>query len=61
MADSRKQSIYLPEDLLAEVRAEAQRQDRSVSWLLQQAWKVARERLKTLPGVPGSDESRPAA
>ena len=52
MADKRKQSFYFPEDLLEELQAEAKRQDRSLSWLMQQAWKVAREQIKSLPGSP---------
>jgi uncharacterized small protein (TIGR04563 family) len=47
-----KTSIYLPGDVLAEMRAEAQRQDRSLSWLLRMAWRLARDRLVTLPGAP---------
>jgi uncharacterized small protein (TIGR04563 family) len=49
--DSRKQSLYFPEDMLAEIQREANRQDRSLSWIVQQAWKIARADIKKLPSV----------
>ena len=45
-ADSRKQSLYFPEDMLLEIQREAERQDRSISWIVQQAWKVGRIELR---------------
>lgn len=50
--DSRKQSLYLPEALLREIQAEAQRQDRSPSWIVQRAWILAREQVRAMPGAP---------
>lgn len=50
--DKRKQSFYVPGDMLAELQAEAVRQDRSLSWLVQQAWKVARPKISQLPAAP---------
>ena len=41
--DKRKQSLYFPEEMLKEIQEEANRQDRSLSWVVQQAWKIARE------------------
>lgn len=41
-----KQSTYLPDDMLAEIKAEAERQDRSLSWIMQRAWKIARSEIK---------------
>ena len=38
----RKRSFYFPDWMTREVEAEAMRLDRSVSWILQRAWKVAR-------------------
>jgi len=49
-SDKRKQSLYFPEDMLQEIRHEAERLDRSLSWLLQRAWKLARGDLQTIPG-----------
>ena len=39
--DKRKQSLYFPEEMLVEIQNEAFRQDRSLSWIVQQAWKAA--------------------
>jgi uncharacterized small protein (TIGR04563 family) len=47
--DHRKQSLYFPEDMLEEIQREATRQDRSLSWIVQQAWKVARADLRKMP------------
>ena len=44
--DKRRQSLYFPEDMMKEIEAEATRQDRSLSWLIQKAWIMARGRLK---------------
>jgi uncharacterized small protein (TIGR04563 family) len=48
-ADKRKQSLYFPEDMLKEIQHEAQRLDRSLSWIVQQGWKLARDKLKAFP------------
>lgn len=50
--DPRKQCLYLEVGVADEVDAEAKRLDRSRSWIMQRAWKIARERLKKTPGVP---------
>lgn len=47
-----KTSIYLPRDARAELVAEAERLDRSVSWLLCRAWRSYRAAAGSLPGVP---------
>jgi len=52
--DKRKQSLYFQEDTLQEIQAEAIRQDRSLSWVVQRAWALARERLTNMPGAPGT-------
>ena len=57
--EKRKQSLYFPEEMLREMQQEAIRQDRSLSWIVQQAWRTARERLATTPGM--DDLRRPAA
>ena len=51
MNDKRKQSLYFPEDMLAEVQAEATRLDRSLSWVVQRAWTLSREKLKEIPSI----------
>lgn len=50
-SDKRKQSLYFPADMLKEIQAEAARQDRSMSWIVQKAWLAARNELKKYPSV----------
>jgi uncharacterized small protein (TIGR04563 family) len=50
-ADKRKQSLYFPEEMLKEIQEEANRQDRSLSWVVQQAWRIARGEIKRFPSV----------
>jgi uncharacterized small protein (TIGR04563 family) len=60
--DHRKQSLYFPEDMLEEIQREAKRQDRSLSWIVQQAWRVARSDLRKMPSpndVFGAPPGRP--
>ncbi|MCU0657396.1 MAG: TIGR04563 family protein [Polyangiaceae bacterium] len=49
--DKRKQSLYFPESMLQEIKEEAARLDRSLSWIVQRAWKIARTEIKKLPSV----------
>ena len=49
--DKRKQSLYFPEDMLREIKHEASRQDRSLSWIVQKAWKIARNEVVKYPSV----------
>ena len=60
--DHRKQSLYFPEEMLLEIQREALRQDRSLSWIVQQAWKLARLDIRRMPSVTdvlGSGNARP--
>lgn len=60
-SDKRKQSLYFPEDMLQEIQAEATRQDRSLSWIVQKAWKLSRKDIMKYPSVnesPGEDDAR---
>ncbi len=50
-SDKRKQSLYFPEDMLKEIQSEAARQDRSLSWIVQKAWKIARSEIKKYPSI----------
>ncbi len=45
-------SLYLPGDVLADIRAEARRQQRSISWLVRNAWRLARRGMDSLPSGP---------
>lgn len=50
-SDKRKQSLYFPEEMLKEIGDEATRQDRSLSWIVQKAWKAARKDIMAAPSV----------
>ena len=47
--------------MLIELQNEAKRQDRSISWLIQQAWRIARKELRRIPSttdyLPDSKDS----
>lgn len=49
--DKRKQSLYFPEAMLQEIKEEAARLDRSLSWVMQRAWKLSKADIKKLPSV----------
>lgn len=51
MSDGRKQSLYFPEEMLTEIQQQALRLDRSLSWIVQQAWRTARAQLASVPGT----------
>jgi uncharacterized small protein (TIGR04563 family) len=57
-SDKRKQSLYFPDDILEEIAKEATRQDRSLSWIVQKAWKVARKEIMSAPALPTVAEDR---
>lgn len=57
--DKRKQSLYFPEEMLKEIQHEAGRLDRSLSWIVQQGWKVARGQIKEFPSSNDEPESLP--
>ena len=62
-SDSRKQSLYFPEEMLKEIQEEATRQDRSLSWIVQKAWKISRKEIMKYPSVnefPGEEDERGA-
>ena len=58
-ADKRKQSLYFPEDMLKEIHVEAARLDRSLSWIVQQGWKIARGPIKEFASSNDEPESLP--
>lgn len=49
--DARKPSLLLEASVVEEMRAEAARLDRSVSWLAQKAWQIARDRIRAQPAA----------
>ncbi|HVR60800.1 MAG TPA: TIGR04563 family protein [Polyangia bacterium] len=50
-SNKRKQSLYFPEEMLTEIGNEAMRQDRSMSWIVQKCWQVARKDMMRMPSV----------
>jgi len=59
--DARKQSLYFPEDMLNEIQQQAQRLDRSLSWVVQQAWKISKLELKKIPSPNDMLDDDPGA
>jgi uncharacterized small protein (TIGR04563 family) len=49
-ADARKQSLYFPTEMLEEIREQAKRLDRSLSWVIQRAWTVSKPQIRETPG-----------
>lgn len=58
-SDKRKQSLYFPEQMLKEIQEEAARQDRSLSWIVQKAWKIARKDIMKYPSVNEITDDEP--
>ena len=54
--DKQKQSLYFPKEMLAEIQAEAARQDRSLSWIVQRAWHIAKKEMAKMPGIETPDK-----
>lgn len=60
--DNRKQSLYFPEAMLDDIKSESARLDRSLSWVVQRAWKTARAEIRKIPSsesVEGAPSSIP--
>lgn len=60
MSQKRKVTLYFNSAMLAETQKEAIRQDRSVSWIIQAAWRIARDEVKRMPG-PGIGLTSPSS
>jgi uncharacterized small protein (TIGR04563 family) len=53
----KKVTLYFSSAILGETQQEAIRQDRSISWIMQAAWRLARDEVRRLPDYgqePGS-------
>ena len=46
----KKVTLYFSSGMLEETQREGIRQDRSISWIIQAAWRIAREEVQRLPG-----------
>lgn len=51
MRGTRKRSVYFPPEMMDEIQHEMARQERTLSWLLQQAWRVAHPKISSFPAV----------
>jgi uncharacterized small protein (TIGR04563 family) len=47
----KKVTLYFSSTMLEETQREAIRQDRSISWIIQAAWRMSRDEVRRLPGV----------
>lgn len=54
--DSRKQSLYFSEAMIADIKKEAARLDRSVSWCVQRAWMLAKDDIAKMASVDNLDD-----
>jgi uncharacterized small protein (TIGR04563 family) len=54
-ATKRKVTLYFNSVMLAETQHEAIRQDRSISWIIQAAWRRARDEIRKLPSAARTD------
>lgn len=50
-SDMRKQSLYLPTDVVTALQEEAKRLDRSLSWVVQRCIKSALPEVRELPSM----------
>ena len=57
----KKVTLYFSAGMLDETQREAIRQDRSISWIIQAAWRIAREEVQRLPGYGGQTGAEPPA
>jgi uncharacterized small protein (TIGR04563 family) len=51
VSQKRKVTLYFNSAMLAETQKEALRQDRSISWIIQACWRLARDVVKQMPSA----------
>ena len=51
MSQKKKVTLYFNAAMLAETQKEALRQDRSISWIIQAAWRIARDEVRKMPSA----------
>lgn len=56
-SQKKKVTLYFNSAMLAETQKEALRQDRSVSWIIQAAWRIAREEMRRMPAALSASAS----
>lgn len=50
----KKVTLYFSSATLEETQREGIRQDRSISWIIQAAWRMSRDEVRKLPSVAGA-------
>jgi uncharacterized small protein (TIGR04563 family) len=56
--DKRKQSLYFPDTMLDEIQREADRLDRSLSWIVQRCIRAGLPDLRKLPSTDAPPATR---
>ncbi len=56
----KKVTLYFSGGMLTETQYEAIRQDRSISWIIQAAWRIARDEVRRLPDYSGQRGAAPS-
>ena len=51
MTPNKRQALYFPANMLEEIIVESKRQDRTISWLIQQAWRIAHPEMLKIPST----------
>ena len=51
MSAKQKLTVYIPEHIFNELKLEAERQDRSVSWMIEHCWQLSRRQIQAYPSV----------
>jgi uncharacterized small protein (TIGR04563 family) len=60
-APKKKVTLYFSAGMLEETQREAIRQDRSISWIIQAAWRMSRDEVRKLPSAGGAPtQAQPA-
>ena len=57
----KKVTLYFSAAMLEETQREAIRQDRSISWIIQAAWRLSRDEVRKVPNVVGLTPPGPAS
>lgn len=60
-APKKKVTLYFSAGMLEETQREAIRQDRSISWIIQAAWRMSRDEVRKLPSAGGAPTVAPPA
>lgn len=54
-----KHTIHLALEISREMKAEAKRQDRSLSWIIRCAWEISKGKIREIPSTPALEPKDP--